>query len=77
MLLALCAGQYVAGLYTRPRYGRPLRQLFVRRRPVDEPYQCSLCGHWREEGHFSELDDEFVCDECAMGAASGLEFDCD
>jgi hypothetical protein len=41
-----------------------------------DPHQCSECQRWTENGIFSELDDEFVCDECAMGAAAGMEVDC-
>jgi hypothetical protein len=32
-----------------------------------DPHQCDECGRWTEHGIFSELDDSFVCDECAMG----------
>jgi rubredoxin len=35
------------------------------------PYQCDVCERWTEHGSFSELDDEFVCDECAVSAARG------
>lgn len=36
-----------------------------------DPWQCTECLRWTEHGHFSELDDSFVCDNCAMGAAGG------
>jgi hypothetical protein len=38
-----------------------------------DPRQCAECGHWTDEGLFSELDDEFVCDECAMGYTHAYE----
>jgi hypothetical protein len=33
--------------------------------------QCSWCGRWTEHGSFSELDDEFECDDCAVDASRG------
>ena len=27
---------------------------------------CRECGDWTEHGIFSELDDSFVCDDCAI-----------
>jgi hypothetical protein len=81
----------IAGLFVRPRYGRPLRQLFVRRRPVDEyedvwygydgeddwdPHQCTECSRWTEQGIFSELDGSFVCDKCVMGVTHAYGGDC-
>jgi hypothetical protein len=44
------------------------------------PYQCDECDRWTEHGIFSELDDSFVCDECAMGythAYGGSVRDCE
>jgi hypothetical protein len=41
-----------------------------------DPYQCTECGRWTEHGILSELDDEFICDECAMGATHAYGGDC-
>lgn len=42
-----------------------------------EPYQCTECGHWTEHGSLSELDDEFVCDECALDFPQRYGGDCE
>jgi hypothetical protein len=47
---------------------------------VDEPDgldQCSECGNWTEHGILSELDDEFVCDECALDFPQRYGADCE
>ncbi|NUR00404.1 MAG: hypothetical protein HOY79_28900 [Streptomyces sp.] len=42
-----------------------------------DPYQCTECGHWTEHGSVSELDDEFVCDECALDIPHRYGGDCE
>jgi hypothetical protein len=42
-----------------------------------DPHQCSVCERWTELGHFSEFDNEFVCDDCAMGAYGAAETEAD
>lgn len=44
---------------------------------LDGRDQCSECGGWTEHGIFSELDDEFVCDECALDFPQRYGADCE
>lgn len=41
-----------------------------------DPDQCTECGRWTEHGILSELDDEFVCDECALDMTHRSGGDC-
>jgi hypothetical protein len=92
--MALCFGQYVVGLYVRPRYGLPARRGKRMSNTHDQlpelanvwddygyeddwdPHQRSECQRWTENGILSELDDSFVCDECAMGYTHAYGGDC-
>lgn len=40
---------------------------------VDEepPDYCGVCERLTGAGFYSELDDTFICDDCAIEAASG------
>jgi hypothetical protein len=74
MLLALCAGQYVAGLYTRPRYGLHFKKgghLVDEYANVWDDYGYDYEDYW-EFGIPFGLDDEFKGDEF-----EGEAMDCD
>jgi hypothetical protein len=43
---------------------------------VDPPELCEECGETKEWGIRSELDDSFVCDDCAIGYTHTYQ-DCD
>lgn len=81
----------MAGLYTRPRYGlfkrkeKPMANVYGGPEAAEpdpgyeddfEPYQCTECGRWTEHGIVSELDDEFVCDECLLDLPQRYGGDC-
>lgn len=44
---------------------------------LDGREQCSECGGWTEHGSFSELDDSFVCDGCALDFPHRYGIDCE